>query len=80
VSAGSAKSPTELFTSGESASLLLNASVDSSDDAIISEDRNSIVTGFNKGAERLFGYTAAEMVGRPIQSLRAGHERFGYRL
>ena len=69
MSAGSAKLPTELITDGERAALLLSAIIDSSDDAIISKDLNGIVTSWNKSAERLFGYTAAEMVGQPITIL-----------
>ena len=69
VSAGSAKSSADLVTDSERASQLLNAIVDSSDDGIISKDLNGIVTSWNKGAERLFGYTAAEMVGQPITIL-----------
>ena len=66
---GSAQLPTELVAEGERAALLLSAIIDSSDDAIISKDLNGIVTSWNKSAERLFGYTATEMVGQPITIL-----------
>jgi PAS domain S-box-containing protein len=45
---------------------LLAAIVESSDDAIISTDLNSVVTSWNQGAERMYGYTAAEMVGTSL--------------
>ena len=47
----------------------LAAIVESSDDAIVGKDLDGIVTSWNPGAERLFGYSAAEMVGQPITRL-----------
>jgi PAS domain S-box-containing protein len=47
----------------------LAALIESSDDAIISRDLNGIVQSWNHGAERIFGYTAEEMVGTSIRRL-----------
>jgi PAS domain S-box-containing protein len=54
---------------GERAGRLLASIIETSDDAIVSKDLNSIVTSWNKGAERLFGYKAHEIIGKTITLL-----------
>jgi len=51
----------------------LVAIIESSDDAIIAKDLNGVVTAWNAAAEHLFGYTAAEMLGRPLTVIFPAH-------
>ena len=53
----------------ERAQSYLAAIVESSDDAIIGKTLDGVITSWNKGAEKIFGYLAEETVGRPITML-----------
>jgi PAS domain S-box-containing protein len=50
---------------------MLAAIVESSEDAILGQTLDGVVTSWNKGAERLYGYAAEEVVGRPSSMLSA---------
>ena len=61
--------------SPELAPYWLSALIESADDAIISKTLDGIITSWNNGAERIFGYTAEEIIGKPVTILiPAGHE------
>jgi PAS domain S-box-containing protein len=47
----------------------LTAIIESADDAIVSKTLEGIITSWNKGAERIFGYTSEEVVGKSITIL-----------
>jgi PAS domain S-box-containing protein len=53
----------------EEVNRFLAAVVESSDDAISSKDLNGVIATFNQGAERLYGYMAEEVVGKPVTIL-----------
>ncbi len=58
----------------EEVRLWLSAVVASSMDAIISFSMDQTILSWNAGAERIFGYTAAEAIGKPLALLAPGHD------
>jgi len=57
------------LASPELAPFWLAAIIESADDAIISKTLEGIITSWNKGAQRIFGYTADEVIGKPVTIL-----------
>jgi PAS domain S-box-containing protein len=67
INAGRESSFSEEFN--EDKTFLLASIVESSDDAIITKTSNGIITSWNSGAESIYGFSAEEVVGRPISIL-----------
>lgn len=59
----------EKARAGDLANTRLAAIVQSSDDAIVAKDLNGVIQSWNAGAERMFGYSSAEIVGKPVMTL-----------
>jgi PAS domain S-box-containing protein len=62
--------PPERIEAGRESSLaLLSAIVSSSDDAIVRETTGGVITSWNQGAERMYGYRPEETLGQPVTML-----------
>jgi PAS domain S-box-containing protein len=55
----------------------LTAIIRSSDDAVLTKDLAGVITGWNQGAERIYGYKAEEAIGRPVAELLIPEDRRG---
>jgi PAS domain S-box-containing protein len=71
----STKSEFENLRGPELAQYWLSSIIESADDAVISKTLEGIITSWNDGAQRIFGYTADEVIGKPVMILiPPGHE------
>ena len=64
--------PNDLFPSPDTTAAFLAALVEHTDDGVVSTDLSGKVRTWNTGAERIFGYTADEMIGRSLSVLMPG--------
>jgi PAS domain S-box-containing protein len=77
VNSGTQHMNADQLASAEQAQARLAAIVESSDDAIISKDLNGIINSWNAAAERIFGYSAEEAVGKHITIIIPPEQRDG---
>jgi len=71
LTAGLACQRSRAQTRAEQTQRRMAAMVESSDDAMLTGDINGVITSWNRGAERLYGYSAAEAIGMPVAVLGA---------